>query len=62
MIVGAMIVWQGWGVASVWELLLAFPICIGCAYVVYGFHIFYAELGKSIWRSLRRGTPTADRE
>lgn len=49
----ALIVIQGWGRLSPWELVVAAPIVILCVLGCYGFHLFYADLGKSALRRLR---------
>lgn len=42
-----------WGQASVGELVLGPVFALFCALGCYGFFLFYAELGKLIWRKLR---------
>ena len=42
-----------WGKASVLELFLGAVFVLFCALGCYGFFLFYAELGKVIWRKLR---------
>lgn len=49
----ALIVIQGWGRLSPWELALAAPIVILCVLGCYGFHLFYADLGKRAVRMVR---------
>ena len=55
LLVYAAIFVQRWGKASALELVFGFCFAFVCALVTYGFFLFYAELGKSIWRRLRRG-------
>ena len=52
-LVYAVMLFQGWGSTSAWEKI-AFGLVVAlCVFVVYGFHIFYAELGKSAVRMFR---------
>jgi hypothetical protein len=55
----ALILVQGWGSASVWELIFAGPFVAFCVFGIYGFHLFYVELGKSVLRMFR-GKKTGD--
>ena len=41
-----------WGQASVLELVLGALFVLFCALGCYGLSLFYAELGKLIWRKL----------
>lgn len=64
-VLGAFLVWglliyglmvlQRWGSASTLDLVLGFPFMLVCVAGCYGFHLFYAELGKSVWRKVRSG-------
>lgn len=52
-VVYALILAQGWGSVSPWELILAGPFMALCVLCAYAFHLFYTELGKSVLRMLR---------
>lgn len=52
-LVYALMLAQGWGSTNAGEKITVGLFVTFCVFGIYGFHLFYAELGKSVVRTFR---------